>query len=165
MADLNPYEPPQELTPLKIHQVAKRRIGFGLVLLLTPPAMVIAVGVSCTAETWVRGLPGWTPRMVVTFVGPIIGLTGMMGWAAILALREKTDFKRVRRLVLILLTTPLAVGAAMGIAYAGIIAYVMFLDAKIGLSDIVTIGLAISAFWLLPAATLLAMLWFAWRAR
>src|SRR5262245_32469283 len=49
MTDPNPYEPPREPEPLTTGKVVKRGVGVGVILLLTPLAVLIAFGASCAA--------------------------------------------------------------------------------------------------------------------
>jgi uncharacterized BrkB/YihY/UPF0761 family membrane protein len=99
----NPYEAPKEGEPLKPVQVAKRGLGFVAILLLTPLAVAIAFGVSCTAASKFvdATLPcfqgnastftswAWFISTLALFlVPPVATFAGMIWWAA-RALRRK----------------------------------------------------------------------------
>jgi hypothetical protein len=87
----NPYESPRESGPLKI---VKRGMGVGAVLLLTPPAVGIAFGISCAAvdsyaNATLRDVESKTGAFLAWMIGawlifllpPGVTLAGMIWWA------------------------------------------------------------------------------------
>jgi hypothetical protein len=161
MADLNPYEPPQELTPLTIHQRAKRRIGFGLVLLLTPPAMVIAVATSCSVASFA---PSDGARWLVVFGGPLAVLCGMMMWAANFRGRKSGDSNRVQSPAGMLFATPVVTAVAMMIGFGLAIVIFVAVNEALGVGVYPGMVAGVTTFWIAPAVALVVMLWLAWRA-
>lgn len=97
--DVNPYQPPREPDPLQKKQAVKRAIGMATVLILTPVAVLIAAGASCTAAVLIADtLPlfGNSTRnaaivvpLVVFIVPPVLVLIAMIGWAIRASLRSK----------------------------------------------------------------------------
>jgi hypothetical protein len=84
--DQNPYESPRSDKPLAPADKIKRGIGVGVILLLTPIAVVIAILRSCTAANYAANIPGEvgagiTLGYLVAFVPPIIVLIAMGLWA------------------------------------------------------------------------------------
>jgi hypothetical protein len=160
MSDPNPYEPPREPESLTIGQSVRRGIGVGAILLLTPPAMVIAVIACCSAE---RAVPV-SIRTAVVFGGPPTVLTALMILAAAIAWPRKNSRNGVRSRVAILLATPVAVliGWAVGFGLA-----LLVVSVTPGRDDSLTAAAWWTAsvlFFICPGVTLLGMLWLAWRA-
>lgn len=83
MDDQNPYEPPRSVEPFTPAKLPKREIGAGVILLLTPIAVGIAIGCSCTAANYVTGdLNTAIMRgILVAFVPPAVVLIAMIMWA------------------------------------------------------------------------------------
>ena len=88
--DENPYKPPQEQEPLTTGKVAKRGLGVGAIILLTPVAVAIAFGATCAAAYAVSPLVVAMPAaaqvitsaVIVLFVVlPGMVLTAMIRWA------------------------------------------------------------------------------------
>jgi hypothetical protein len=156
MSDPNPYEPPRSLEPLTKGQVVKRGIGVALILLATPPAIVIAVAVSCTAGDYFLNIPP-----ILMFSMPLIVLSALMGWAAFLDRPKRGEPNRTQGRVGIFLSTPLVVAIATAVGFA-IAVPVFFATGGPGYG--IRLWMVLAAFWLPPGVTLLAMLWLAWRA-
>lgn len=160
MTEPNPYEPPRELEPLTRGQVVKRSVGVAAIILLTPPAMVIAVLVSCNSN-WLSGVRFSTLAMIAI---PLATLTALMVLAAVINGPRRRDSNRSGSRVDIFLATPLVVGVAMAMAFvvalvisaAGIDVLLKSSVPAILVSDVV--------FWVIVSAALLVMLWRAWRA-
>jgi hypothetical protein len=109
MTEPNPYESPKVEQPLKAGQIVKRSIGVGVVLLLTPPAMLIAIGICCSASSFT---PGWLTILVILF-GPFVFLSGMMAWAASYVEEDHRAPSRLKALYAV--PRIVAVGVAVGI--------------------------------------------------
>ena len=148
--DPNPYESPKTEQPLNRMQRLKRGIGLAAILLLTPPAMVIAVFTCCSAQLWFPGFPS-----LITIVAPFALLTGLMGWAAYESRPRKEAPNTKNGPIGILLWTPVCVAVAgvLGFGLAGV-TYKAIGD---GDDFIQGIWPTVAAFWLPPAATLLLM--------
>jgi hypothetical protein len=91
MSEPNPYEPPRESEQLTTGKVVKRGIGVGVILLLTPLAVLIAFGASCAAvnvfmDRFVEKPLFGNAFVVVAFsiflLPPAITLVGMIWWAS-----------------------------------------------------------------------------------
>jgi hypothetical protein len=160
MADVNPYEPPKSESPLSGAKAVKRWFGVGLILLLTPPALVVASVTSCADSRWV---PGSSP-LQLTIAGPLAVLTALMFWAAAIHYARQGAPRHTPSRIALLLSTPLFVagGTAVGFLLTWLV---------VDLASRVEHGLSINGIrWglanllLVPGATLIAMLWTAWRA-
>jgi hypothetical protein len=89
MTDPNPYEPPRESELVTTAKVIKRGIGVGLILLLTPIAVLVAFGASCALTIAVVDSPLFGQNYGLVFVvgwsifllPPMIVLAGMIWWA------------------------------------------------------------------------------------
>jgi len=80
----NPYEPPQSDKPQTRGKLVKRRIGFGVILLLTPLAVGIAIACSCKAAYYVADMPFNSAILAgyaVAFIPPVVVLVAMLWWA------------------------------------------------------------------------------------
>ena len=84
-----PYESPREEKPLTTISVVKRSIGAGVILLLTPVAVLVAGGLSCAAavdyvDSSLSG-ENWGDVMLVAWsiflLPPVAVLIGMIWWA------------------------------------------------------------------------------------
>jgi hypothetical protein len=148
--DLNPYESPREAEPLSTGQIVKRGIGVALVLLLTPPATVIAVFCCCSAQFWNHSYLGnW-----IVFGGPLVILAAMMTIAAVIELKAATKSSVSRSRIALFLLTPFVVGGA---AWLGFFLAAMTYGLQIGMVTWI-------AFYSPPSLALLFMLWLAWQA-
>src|SRR6188768_1769834 len=78
--ELNPYESPREAKPLTREQVGKRAVGVGALILLTPPAMIIAVLCCCSGAGWL----GNDFAVWIVFGGPFVVLTALMATGVVL---------------------------------------------------------------------------------
>ena len=160
MAEPNPYDPPRETERLTKGQVRKRQFGLGVILLLTPPAVAIAVISCCSAE---QVLPE-AMRQSVVFGGPPAVLAALMILAAVVAWPRNDMRKRTWSQVAILLATPVAVLVGWGGGFA-LAALVYSIAPGADNRLIVVWGWATAVvFYLVPGLTLLGMLWLAWRA-
>jgi hypothetical protein len=141
----NPYESPKVEQPLKRSQVAKRAVGFGAILLLTPPAMVIAILTCCYQLAPQHGpIVIWIPFGL---------LTALMIAAAVVYRPKNGKRERGGLPIATLLATPIFVGLAGGVG---------FWWATLEHPNAISMGVA---FFFPPTITLLAMLFLAWRCR
>jgi len=158
MSEPNPYEPPREPEPLTREKVVKRSMAVAAIILLTPPAMAVAVAGSCTVAQVLRtDFP-----MMLILGAPLVVLTGLMVWASALDRRRKDDPNRQVSRASTLLATPVIVagGYIVGYGIALLAVFVVgetFHDLGRGLIA------GMIAFWFPPAIALLAMLRLAWR--
>jgi hypothetical protein len=154
----NPYEPSKTDQPMAVSQVAKGGLGLAAVLLLTPPAMVIAVLACCSAG---RSFPAH--RMLVVFGIPLGILIGLTTLAGIVWRPRCNDPRSVFRVVLV--STPLCVASAAVVGF--ILAGLTYLLAEQpgGWMPWWAEPLMMAACWTPPAIALLWMLWLTWRNR
>lgn len=149
----NPYESPKTDQPLqrqqvaKREQVAKRAVAYAAILLLTPPAMVVAVWTCCSV-----GPIDDEQGLVVLWI-PFGLLIALMIAAAVVYRPNHPTSKSDGPRVIALLTTPICVGLAAGVG---------FWWAALNYGNQLAMGVA---FFFPPAITLLAMLFLAWRWR
>ena len=149
--DPNPYESPRVEQPLKRSQMVKRGVGLAAILLLTPPAMIVAVLTCCTAGRWFPAIGA-----LIAFGGPFALLTGLMACAAYFqSTISKGDPNSTKSSLGIFVATPIFV------ALASVVGFV-FAAFAYALQDEWAIMVA---FFLPPAVTLLWMLRLAWRSR
>src|SRR5688572_26963088 len=147
MSEPNPYETPKTEQPLKRSQIVKRSVGLAVILLLTPPAMVIAILACCTA-----GAFNIIPHIILGV--PLAILTVLMLVAAALHRSENKRQVGDKPRIALLLATPFCVAPSLALGF--------FLAASAYGQN----GFAIMvAFWLPPATVLLLMLVLAWRFR
>jgi hypothetical protein len=152
----NPYEPPREPEPLTKAKLIKRGTAVAVILLLTPPAFAIAVGVSCTATVFNR-MP-----FAALFV-PLVVVIVLTSVAATLTGRENGGSKWPKRARILWMTPWVIVGAYI----AGL---VLAMVTSLIVGEIAgDLGPAMSAtmiaFWIPPAIALSAMMWLAWKTR
>lgn len=102
--NVNPYESPRESQPLAQEKV-KRAIGVGTILLLTPIAVLIALGGSCLASMAVVDFIADLGTAVVVgltvfLLPPALVLLAMIWWAvqASRRARQERDLKRLQLL-------------------------------------------------------------------
>ena len=162
MDDPNPYEPPKVTGPLRPAQLIKPGIGIGLILLLTPPAMAIAVLTSCTLLT--RFTPHVEGVEFIAAVLPLVVLTGLMVWASVLARPRKDDPNQMSPRIGYLLITPVVVLLALAVGFGLAMLAVFIVTSSGGDPYGTAFPIAVIVFWLTPSAALLFMLWLAWRA-
>jgi len=157
----NPYESPQAVQPLDRSRIVKRSVDFAAILLLTPPAMVIAVLACCSAQD---ALPGY--ELPIMFGIPLGILLGLMIGATLLWRPRKDDPNSTRRGIGgVLQATPFCVAVAMGAGFVlAALAYVAAGTAGGGMAAWGEWAI-LPAFWSPPGVTLLLMLWLAWRNR
>jgi hypothetical protein len=89
MNDINPYQPPKQLSEEKVSPSVKQVVGVGTILLLTPFAVGVAFFASCMAveisvdpigKRW--GLDAAVPwGLAIFFLPPLATLVGMIVWA------------------------------------------------------------------------------------
>jgi hypothetical protein len=159
--ELNPYESPREPELLRVGQIVKRTIGVGTIILLTPPAMIIAGGVSCGASILTR------QALLIPLVSaglPIALLFGLMGWAISIDRRERNAAKRdSRRAVLLAQVAPT-------VTLAAIFGVILAFGAFVAINEAMGVGIApglfagVIIFGAAPFLTLLVMLCRAWWA-
>jgi hypothetical protein len=140
--------------------VVKRGIGVGLILLSTPPAVLIAFCGGCFAARVGSGLSS----ALVAFVAPLLTLLGLMVWAAVLDHRRRDDPNSRTTRAGIFLATPLIVAIAMAVG-VGLAWLIVDLTSRAagGLNETgVWTGLVV--FGLVSGSALLIMLGLAWRA-
>src|SRR5689334_4018525 len=101
--DANPYESPQVEHPLERSQLFKRGVGLAAILLLTPPAMIIAVFTCCSVGRW---FPGGPQLLLVYFGIPFAILVGLMAWAAYESRPRKDDPDRPTPPIGVFVATP-----------------------------------------------------------
>ena len=103
--DENPYKSPSEPVAMTTGKVVKRGLGVGAILLLTPVAIAIAFGASCTAVVAymdatflsVEGSTrGWINAWVISawfifLLPPVATLAGMIWWAVRVHRRGKRN--------------------------------------------------------------------------
>jgi len=160
--ELNPYESPKTDKPLARSQIVKRSVGLAAVLLLTPPAMVIAVFVCCNVG--VMFFPAH--RLLVVFGIPLGILVGLTILAATLRGPRKDDLKNTGLPGIgVLLATPcfVALATVVGVVLAGL----TYLAAELpgGSMPPWADWAMMAACWSPPSITLLVMLWLVWRNR
>lgn len=159
MTEPNPYESPQSGEPISLGRVAKRAGGIGIILLLTPLAVLIALGASCTASILAlrASHPGTdaAPFLLAAPVIPFGVLVAMTGYAAWRHYRSTAPHERRGRITILLLT-PWAVVAATGLGFAATYALIEWGQGEHVLT-------AIATFFATPLVALLAMLFWAWR--
>ena len=148
--DPNPYESPQVEQPLKRSQIVKRGVGLAAILLLTPPAMIVAVLTCCTAGRWFPAI-----GTLLAFGGPFALLTGLMACAAYFqSTISQQDPNSTKSSIGVFIATPIVVGLAVVVG---------FVFAAFAYSDENGWAMLV-AFFLPPAVTLLFMLVLAWRS-
>src|SRR5437764_1166861 len=126
MSEPNPYEPPREPEPLTTGKVVKRSVGVAAVIVLTPPAMIVAIGISCTASTLRIGpIEG----LLVSFGGPLLTLVALMVWAAALHRPGPKEPFTMPWRIGVLLATPIVVAVATAIGF-GLAALVVDLTGR-----------------------------------
>jgi hypothetical protein len=159
MSNLNPYESPQSGEPTSLGQVAKRAGGIGIILLLTPLAVVIAFGANCTvAILALRATPPGTSEAPFFLAIPVVSfgvLVAMTYWAVWRHYR-RTETHQRRGRITILLLTPLVVVAATGLEFAATYALIEWSPGEQYLP-------ALTTFFATPLIALVAMLYLAWR--
>jgi hypothetical protein len=160
MSDPNPYQSSQTTEPRRRNPLVKRGLGVGVILLLTPPAIVVAIASSCTAA---RAVPGYSAAFI-PIAAPFLVLTGMMVAAVVLDRPQRGDPNRTRSRAGIFLATPAVVALAAGIGFGLGILVVQSTSVRSGGLNERAMWLALIAFFLLPTLALLAMLIIAWRA-
>ncbi|HZN36246.1 MAG TPA: hypothetical protein VFB80_20600 [Pirellulaceae bacterium] len=156
----NPYESPRTGKPLSGVNVAKRSLALAILLLLTPPAMAIAVFGSCKAlYVFPSDLLG------IAYVFPFLVLAGLMIAGAVLWWPRQDVPATKEHRVGLLLATPFAVAAATAVGF-GLAVVGYFCAGRPG-GNMIPGGemLVLLVFWLPPTGTLLYMLWLAWRHR
>ena len=164
MSEPNPYEPPQSAEPLKPAQVVKRAVGLGAILLLTPPAWLITLGIACGAGRFApRFLTLGPPGMFVMLVLPLIVLAGMMAWAVWTVKRDPCPGEKTRRRIRLLLLTPIAVAAMMPIGFGLMFALGAALYGRNGFPFPWVVYVLCLLFVIPPGGTLLWMLSLAWQ--
>jgi hypothetical protein len=158
MSEPNPYESPKVDQPLKPVQIAKRSVGLAAILLLTPPAMVVAVAVCCTSPKF---LPGGIAFLVI-LGGPFGVLLGLMGLAAFLDRTSNAAVGRTSKRGEFLMMIPLIFAAASLVGFIlALIGLTVSESIITGLEAAIYLGAAI--FWIVTGGTLVASLIIAWR--
>jgi hypothetical protein len=157
---INPYESPQVPHRQPRHRSLYRNFGVGAILSLTPPAMVVAVGTTCTAGQHLQ----WLPPILVLFGIPL-GVLSLLMLGAILIDRRRPDDPNgaFENRIGYFLATPVVVAIAMLVGYAVACAIVLVSGALSG--GLTQQGFMAGAivFWLIPSIALLTMLWLSWR--
>lgn len=151
----NPYESPDTEQPLQRSQIAKRAVGFGTILLLTPPAMAIAIFSACTLAS--------APNLQPLVYSPLIIFGGLLYWAAYARQQLDGDLPRKAECIRVLWLTPLLVGLSFAVSI--VLIYLAYA------ANVRTNGKAFAwwemlcIFWAPPTVVLLLMLQRAWRYR
>lgn len=151
----NPYESPGVVESSTRARIAKRVIGFGAILLLTPVATAIAIFAFCSAAEPL-GFRSLNFASIVVFVGLIF-------WAVRARKRLDGDAEKKADCLWVLWMTPVAVGGAFVVS-VGLWVLMYLVNVK-------TNGRAfgnwaeLTGFWGPPAVVLLEMLRRAWRYR
>lgn len=157
-ADPNPYEPPQTKSPDSTEHLIKRGIGVGFILLLTPPAVGIAIWTSCS----IRHVIGPDTAFWLAFVAPIVVLSALMACAAKLARRQQGDPSGIRERVRLLWATPPVFGLAIVAGFVFTAALVLLQTNLHAYEQMMRLSPWL--FWTIPAIALIVMLIRAWRA-
>jgi hypothetical protein len=165
MSEPNPYEPPKTDQQLKRSQKLKRSVGVGVILLLTPPALVVTFLTCCTVSRVLFNEPG----SVLGLIGPLLVLVGLMTWAARLDRGTRDERLTASRRRRILLAMPFIVAGSLfiGMLLAGVYLGVSEAISNRGNPDDANrmdYSIATVLFVSAPTITLIAMLWRAWRA-
>jgi hypothetical protein len=162
-----PYRAPEETKPLANLAVTKRAIGLAVTLLLTPPALAIAVIGSCKIAEAVPGDLG----LFIVLGGPFAALCAVL--MSILATSNRLVENREREIAVdrILSATPIAVGLCYVVGWViGIVVFFVVSDVYVrrGLnpddSQLTGMKAAKFAFWVPPGIALVVMLSQAWIA-
>ena len=165
MSNPNPYEPPREPEPLTRGKVVKRSVGVASIILLTPPAMIVAAVISCSLgdSPALRG-NGQTIVWLVWFGGPLLVLTALMAWAAALHRPRQGERFVMPWRVGLLLATPIVTGVAMAVGFGLATLAVDVTGRAAGGLTATGVSAGLVLFFVVPSAALLGMLWLAWRA-
>lgn len=159
MTDPNPYESPQAAEPMSVGTVAKRAGGIGLILMLTPLAVIIAFGGSCAAALLTPDISNRSIGYAVGFLMflgiPLGVLVAMTSWAAWRHYRSTEPHERRGRITILLLT-PIVVAGVIWLDFAVTNALLAWGQGKLYLT-------AIATFFATPLLALVAMLYLAWR--
>jgi hypothetical protein len=159
----NPYKAPRPSGQLA-RRAGKGKVGLGVMLLLTPPAMVIAVMGSCAAAMTVDGR--W--RTWVFFGLSFAALIAALVTIQLLTNRAAQNPSGRRALARILWSTPIVVGISwavgLGCAIVVYLAVGSSLARRIGPDDAARAAKVPAAivFWCVPAISLVLMLLRAW---
>lgn len=147
-AAVNPYESPREPEPITKEQIAKRAVGLGALILLTPPAMIIAVLCCCSGASWLGyDFAGW-----IAFGGPLVILSALMATGVILdRFHASTTGPSASRIALFIGTPFVVAGATVAGFFLAAVAYP-------------TVWMLV-LFFIPPALALLFMLLLIWRAK
>ena len=161
MTEPNPYDPPQSPVPLTRTQIVKRGLGVTLIILLTPPAMVVTVLGCCSVASRMTD----PSRGAVALLLPLVVLTGLMFWAMHLDRPQAGNPNRRPSRAGIFLVTPAVVAAGIVLGFV-LAAVVVLMAGSIGGLPLYELAMqnSIYVFWLPPAAALLVMLGIAWRS-
>ena len=155
MPEINPYEPPKSAS--KPTRRLRQGVGVAIILLLTPPAMVIAVAGTC------RMLPSIPGSGIPFACGvPLLVLTGLMVTAAVLDRPRRGDPNSRPSRAAVLLGTPPVVAIAGFFAIC--IAAVLILASPTLSAYEASMRTAPLIVWTITGAALLGMLLLAWRA-
>jgi hypothetical protein len=156
----NPYEAPKSNQPLAHSQIVKRSLGLAALLLLTPPAMVIAAFVCRKADVMFPA-----HRFLTVFGIPLGVLVGLMALAALLWRPRKDSSKSTWRGIHFILATPIAVAIAIGVGL--VLTGVTYMAASTPGGGMAPWGewAMMATWWSPPSITLLVMLWLVWRNR
>jgi hypothetical protein len=162
MENPNPYESPREPEPRPRAQPLRRTLGVSIIILLTPPAVFIAVGATC-------GIPAILPSQMPVYARvafPIFVLAALMVLAGVFDRPTPGDrnaaFRRLNQFlaVPVLVSIAAACGALLAIAF---VYSEPRWTLRFGEGSYLLIAFAI--FWLPPALTLGHVLVRAWRAK
>lgn len=147
-SEQNPYESSREPKPLTKIQIVKRAMGVGTIILLTPPAMIVAVWCCCSGATWVAN--GFSP--VLAFGGPFVVLTALMTTGFMLDRSRESNSDLAGLRIALFIATPFVVAMATVIG---------FFMAASGFSS----AWVFVYFYTPPTIALLLMLTLIWRTK
>lgn len=158
MADLNPYDAPRHAERPPKRRIIWSAIGGGIVLLLTPPAVLVTIAGTCSATTNAppeRSLP-------ILIAGPLIALSILMVLTAALD-RWCGDGDRGRNRLGVLIATPVVVAIATAIGYGlALLTYELLGRGSAGFHTGAAIASVTIAYGV-PFVALVAMLCVGWR--
>jgi hypothetical protein len=158
MTDVNPYEPPRELEPLTTGQRVKQALGIATIVLLTPPALVVAGATSC-AVTYITRRYSPIETFLSTMV-PLATLTAIVIWTYVDRCRKHPE-EKVSLTIFLSTPTFFAGGMAIGL----VLGWFLYVVVGNSIHNQVTANVvSVVVFWTVPAIVLTAVLWKAWRA-
>lgn len=115
--EINPYQSPHVEDPRPVRRNLRRRVGVGVILLLTPLAVGVALFGSCAVAVTLPQLSMWWLTVVV----PLFVLTALMTYAAAIDERRSQGEPRSRERYLMATPRVVAAAALVGIGLAVLI--------------------------------------------